>query len=340
MMSFLGLKTVSLLLASVGAGLPPELQRWLGPQDWQRDTDGPVLALGSPGTFDDTHVFAPCVALENGAFRMWYCGSRDSVAERVFRLGLATSENGCDFTRFARNPVYGFGDGKRSILTPALLRDRNGRVLREDGQLRMWFSATHFAGGPLHTLHETASRDGIHWAPPSPVLLENVYSPTILRDGDRYRMWYVDVSAEPWLVRYAESRDGREWRDWPEPVITIDQAWEERRLFYLAVVKADGAHLIWYGSYWAGHRHMTALGFAVSADGLHWHKHPDNPVLRPDPSRPWESHYTTSQTVIRLDDGTWRIWYASRTSPPHVNKYFAINTARWAGPATRPSLGD
>jgi len=66
---------------------------------------------------------------------------------------------------------------------------------------------------------------------------------------------------------------------------------------------------------------------------MRWHKSPHNPVLRPDPQRPWESHYTTSQSVLRLEDGSFRIWYASRKEPPFRNKYFAINTARWAGPA-------
>jgi hypothetical protein len=37
-----------------------------------------------------------------------------------------------------------------------------------------------------------------------------------------------------------------------------------------------------------------------------------------------------------LTDGTYRYWYASRKQPPFLNLYFAINTARWAGPtATR-----
>jgi hypothetical protein len=37
--------------------------------------------------------------------------------------------------------------------------------------------------------------------------------------------------------------------------------------------------------------------------------------------------YVTSQSVMRLPDGRFRIWYASRKKPPFVNKYFAINTA-------------
>jgi len=52
------------------------------------------------------------------------------------------------------------------------------------------------------------------------------------------------------------------------------------------------------------------------------------------PERPWESHYTTSQSVIRNADGSFRIWYASREQPPFVNNYFAINTATCRGPAS------
>ena len=37
----------------------------------------------------------------------------------------------------------------------------------------------------------------------------------------------------------------------------------------------------------------------------------------------------TSHSVIRMDNGSFRIWYASRKKPPFVNKYFAINTATW-----------
>lgn len=88
---------------------------------------------------------------------------------------------------------------------------------------------------------------------------------------------------------------------------------------------------MWYGSYSQhGSEEMkTAIGCAYSADGLRWQKDPDNPVFAPDPSRAWESHYTTSQSILHLDDGSLRIWYASRPAPPFVHKYYAIGTARW-----------
>ncbi len=333
---------LALLMCGAGgtAAEPPRaLRPWLEtPQDWRRDTPGPIVSLGPAGAFDDTHIFAPMVARENDRYQLWYCGSRGTVQRRVFQLGLAASSDGRGFHKAAGNPVYAYGDDKHSILTPTLLRRPDGTTLREQGKLRMWFSSTWFAGpSALHTLHEATSQDGLSWSKPSPALLKHVYAPTVIMDDGAYRMWYIDVANDPWIIRHASSRDGREWKVTPEACLVVDQAWESERLFYPTVVKLDGVYLMWYGSYWKARKSATALGFAASLDGLTWRKHALNPVFRPDEKRPWESNYVTSQSVMRLPDGSLRMWYASRKKPPFVNKYFAINTAVWKtpGPAAK-----
>ena len=320
-------------LGAITKRTPRELHRWLVRQEWERDTDGPIVSLGEPGAFDDQHIFAPAVVCEGGRFQLWYCGSRGSVADRVFRIGLATGTDGRRFEKYRASPVFGLRDGKRSVLTPIILRNTDGTAAREGGKLRMWFSSTWFRDpSRLHTLHEAFSDDGIHWSEPSPSLLENVYAPTIIKTGRSYRMWYTDVSHNPWMIRHAESVDGRKWRVTAKPALGVDQPWERGRLFYPMVVEIGDGYLMWYGSYWNARPNTTALGFACSRDGIQWYKHPQNPVLRPDRERPWESNYVTSQSVMHMADGSFRIWYASRKKPPFVNKYFAINTSRWAGP--------
>ncbi|MCZ6679738.1 MAG: hypothetical protein O7E52_21110 [Candidatus Poribacteria bacterium] len=307
------------------------MKKWLAPQHWKRDSDGPCVSLGAAGAFDDMHIFAPCVAFENGRYFMWYCGSRGKVADRVFALGLATSTDGVHFKKHPASPVYAFGDDRHSVLTPTFLRQPDGLVCREDGCFRMWFSSTDFpSANGFHTLHEATSRDGLAWTQPSTAQLEDIYAPTIIKEGDIYHMWYTDVAAEPWSIRYARSVDGRNWKVTEQSVLQLDQDWENQRLFYPTVLKADGMYMMWYGSYDGPSK--TALGFAISPDGIHWQKNPTNPVFGPDESRHWESHYTTSQSVIRLSNGAWRIWYASRTKPPFSHKYFAIGTATWTGP--------
>jgi hypothetical protein len=297
-------------------------------QQWQRDSNSPVISLGQTGSFDDMHLFAPCVIYQNGVHSMWYSGSRGEVGDRVFNLGMATSTDGVNFHKCDHNPVYTFGDGRHSILTPTVLRSPDGSVLREDGQLRMWFASTDFpTGNGLHTLHATSSSDGNSWSPPSQPLLEDIYAPTIIREDGRYKMWYIDVAEDPWYVRYGESGDGFAWDRSNEPVLQLDQPWEAGRLFYPTVLKYQEHYFMWYGSYLGQDRQKTALGFAVSADGIAWTKNPQNPVFQPEPTNTWESHYTTSQSVIRYPDGSWRIWYATRTGPPFVHKYLAIGTA-------------
>lgn len=321
-------------LPTIALGDPPEeLARWLRPQEWRRDTEGPVLSLGDPGEFDDQHVFAPAVICDNGRYSMWYSGSRGDPGNRVFRLGLATSDDGRQFVKYGDNPVHGFPDGAQSVLTPAFLRSPDGSVLRENGRLRMWYAAATLGKGGLHTLHESTSADGVEWTAPSEVLLENVYCPTILKTGETYQMWFSDVSRRPWVLRHASSPDGTRWTVTERPVLRLSQPWEAEVFVYPTVLLVDGVYLMWYGSYYESiRRERTAIGFAVSTDGLKWHKHPDNPVLRPDPERPWESNYVGSGCVLRLEDGSFRYWYGSRKAPPFRNLYYAINTATWAGP--------
>ncbi len=197
-------------VSSAAAQVPDQLKRWLGPQDWKRDVDGPILSLGKSGEFDDTHIFAPMVATDNGRFLLWYCGSQGFAHdlskkrlpdERVFKLGLATSNDGKRFEKHADGPVFMLEDAKRSVLTPTVLRNPDGSVLREDGKIRMWFSSgTLGGGGRVHSIQETSSTDGVHWSTASPDLVERAYAPTVIKTGQGYQMWYTVPGRYPWLI--------------------------------------------------------------------------------------------------------------------------------------------
>jgi predicted GH43/DUF377 family glycosyl hydrolase len=195
----------------------------------------------------------------------------------------------------------------------------------------MYFAAVDFPGGTYkHDLYQTTSADGLTWAKPT-LVMENAYAPCVVKDGEKYRMWYTCIDRHPWHTKHAESADGTKWTITERPCIVMDQKWEVKDQVYPMVVKADGVWLMVYGCYWNDDKH-TALGFAVSKDGLTWTKHPGNPVFRPEPKNDWESNFTTSHTLLRLPDGGFRLWYAGRKQPPWSNLYFAIGTAHWSGP--------
>src|SRR4029450_8269236 len=71
----IGLWIAASTLHATAAEPPRELQKWLQPQKWQRDVEGPVISLGKPGEFDDQHIFAPVVAEEGGGVSLWDRGS-------------------------------------------------------------------------------------------------------------------------------------------------------------------------------------------------------------------------------------------------------------------------
>jgi len=344
-----GLLLLGLSPDSRGAEDDSPLGLWLKPQGWRRDSDVPALSLGEKGKFDDQHIFAPHVIEQDREFWMYYSGSQRCVDagtykgkakdparpersdQRLFKLGLAKSKDGVRFIRHSPEPVFSFGDDIHSVVTAAILKNTDGSVHREEGRLRMYFAAVDFPRGTYkHDFYETTSADGVQWAKPTPVM-ENAYAPCVIREGERYRMWYTCIDKHPWHTKYAESADGTRWTVREQPCIVMDQEWEVKDQVYPMVVRADGVYLMVYGCYFRDERH-TALGFAVSKDGLAWTKHPDNPVFRPEPKHDWESNFTTSQTLLRLADGSFRLWYAGRKQPPWTNLYFAIGTAHWKGP--------
>ncbi len=343
---------VCLLMGTVGLGpagcgkpaAEPVVERLPLPVEWHRPAETACISLGNEGDFDSDHVFAPCVCRHEGKFRMFYCGSGPQEG-RLFKIGIADSEDGLNWTKRPGGAVLAFGDGRTSLVTPALLRHGAGWACRENGKLRMYVVAVDFTGEEVHRLYETTSADGgLTWAPLGGPLMENVYAPSLLRTRGGYRMWYVDASAEPWSIRLAESDDGTHWTPAdPGPVLLVDQAWEKERLFYPFVIHDRGRYLMWYGSYWSQRDDTTAIGLALSDDGIHWHKYADNPIIRPDPRRPFESNYCTSHTVLpnciecKSTGLVWRnrcmvccgyrIWYATRNEQTRRHKYFAIGTA-------------
>jgi predicted GH43/DUF377 family glycosyl hydrolase len=210
------------------------------------------------------------------------------------------------------------------------LRDEQGAIVRESNTMRMWFtSVTIGGGGQTQAIQQARSIDGSIWTDVLPIELSRAYAPSVLKTDKGYELWYTEPGRYPWNMRHARSQDGIQWKLTEKPVLEVSQPWEHDLQIYPCVLRIDGVYLMWYASYLEKNHETTGIGFAASLDGIQWHKHPDNPVLRPDPQRPWESHYVSSHSVLRLDDGSFRIWYASRKAPPFHNLYFAINTAVW-----------
>jgi hypothetical protein len=103
-------------------------------------------------------------------------------------------------------------------------------------------------------------------------------SPSILIEGGVWRMWYVSGTGwttgsrpEPnYLIRYAESDDGIEWR--PTGRVCVDYSYAgEHAIARPHVIKDDSVYRMWFS-----HRGLSyRIGYAESVDGLEWVRRDD-----------------------------------------------------------------
>ena len=215
--------------------------------------------------------------------------------------------------KYRNNPVFGGGEtGTCFDVTLLLEEDTQGKPL-----FRMWFSwRTRKAIG------YTESSDGLQWKEPSEVLSvtpgskwdgDEVNRPSVVFHNGRYMMWYSG-QMRPYMedgrsvIGMAESEDGIRWKKRTRPVMIPDQKWELQAVMCPHVIydEEDSLFKMWYA---AGCNHEPdAIGYAESADGIHWEKYPGNPVLCPDGTKLWEQHKVVAPCVIK-ENGWFYMFY-------------------------------
>jgi hypothetical protein len=136
-------------------------------------------------------------------------------------------------------------------------------------------------------------------------------TPTILKEGRLWRMWYVSglcwIEAEGrnepvYVIKYATSQDGIVWRR-PNHQC-IKQSHDLEAFSHPSVVKLGGRYLMWY-SYRDSRDFRDGagayrIGYAESADGLEWERL-DNLNGLDVASDGWDSRMTCYPSVFALD---------------------------------------
>lgn len=140
-----------------------------------------------------------------------------------------------------------------------------------------------------------------------------VMSPVVIKDGGRYRMWYVGCHfiEEEYTcgIGHAQSRDGITWEKSPGPVLAIEDPVVSQNLHSIAVVHAGDQYLLWYAidqNLLHGDDCAT-LHLATSRDGLAWK--PQGLVLSANcqnTAHLWQSTFYDGKTI--------HLWYADYDS--------------------------
>ena len=84
--------------------------------------------------------------------------------------------------------------------------------------------------------------------------------------------------------------------------------WDDDGVSQPTVLFNGTEYQMWYD---AGDGSHSRIGYATSADGIVWQKHPNNPVLDIGASGTWEDNHVAGPTV--LFDGTeYHMWYYAK----------------------------
>jgi predicted GH43/DUF377 family glycosyl hydrolase len=174
---------------------------------WSKHAGNPVLTKGSPGEWDQNSVLLPIVIHSDSLYQMWYTGR---TASGIWQTGYATSSDGINWSKHPNNPVLPVGAAGAWDAFGALASS----VLFEDGEYRMWYQGDNNNDNRSIEIGFATSPDGINWTkhPGNPILKpdpgswdsENVYFPRVIKDENRYRMWYSGRGANVNRIGYAE----------------------------------------------------------------------------------------------------------------------------------------
>jgi predicted GH43/DUF377 family glycosyl hydrolase len=143
-----------------------------------------------------------------------------------------------------------------------------------------------------------------------------VTAPVVVKDGNRWRMWYVsatgwsvdnDVLHSRYHVKYAESGDGIAWRrDGTICLDNLDAA--ERNIGRTCVLRLNDGWHAWYCSdRGAGYR----IGHARSEDGLIWERTSAPSGLDPSPAG-WDSEAMAYPYVIAHKEKLFMFYNGNR----------------------------
>ncbi len=178
---------------------------------WTRYSNTPILFPGPPGNWDSWRATPGPVIKEDGVYKMYYQGWADN--EGVWDIGLATSSDGVNWTKYAGNPILTGGDWDFHLCPQSIVKKDNIYYLFYTGR-------SDFYGGYIFQIGVATSADGITWQKYSgnPVMTNTepwegtgVAYPSVIYENDQFTMVYEGVKQTNTAIGFAYSSDGFAW---------------------------------------------------------------------------------------------------------------------------------
>ena len=261
---------------------------------------GPVVDLGSSGSFDDQHIEANSVLKENNTYKMYYTAL--STTDWKYKIAYATSNDGTTWSK--QGIVVGLGNSG----DPDAEGVGSAYVINDNGTYKMWYQGSD---GSKWTICYATSTDGVNWNKQGRVLdvgpsgsydQTHVINPCVIKDGSTYKMWYTGINNYAYNICYATSSDGINWSK-QGVVLTAEDpfnlAWYPRIIYENNMYK-----MFFIGRTADNYRQMA---YAISSDGINWTI--KGAILSKNSSLYLDNNILGAFSVIN-DNDVYKVWYS------------------------------
>jgi hypothetical protein len=234
----------------------------------------PLLEPGYIGTFDDNGITMTSIVNVGDYKYLYYCGwNKGGSVPYSLAIGLAIVKDDTFIKRFDGPVMDRSANDPICVSAPFVIKDRYD-------VFRMWFisftSWDDYNGRlePTFVIKTAYSYDGINWTAVTKPCFKSTYKgesfarPWVVKDEGIYKMWfsvrgpegYRGKGGQHYMLGYAESNNGENFKRMPIDISTSDSGWDSEMMEYASVLKHDGYyHMLYNGNQFG----QTGFGYAT-----------------------------------------------------------------------------
>lgn len=247
----------------------------------------PILTPGKPGDWDD-HVIEACnVFKDQHTYYLYYHGVpqyHEKWGTGGYRLGAATASHPLGpWTKHGNAPVIDVGPvgswESKHVACAAVVKEG-------ESDFYLWYSG-YTEGGKWSVGLATANGPLGPWTKydRNPIIEDFGYIGAVVKVDGKYCMYVehpigsTSFDQGPFCLAAADRPEGPWIRYESNPVLSPGDsgAWDDGGFSEAGMLCHEGVFHTFYGGTKA--RKLESIGYAWSTDGLHFHRHPCNPVV-------------------------------------------------------------